>query len=97
MKGYIREHVCRTQLLLFSMRTMKKLLVPPGLASIPEDDDFTFISGSSSPSYTPPLTPLATPHDSPSRLSLASGNDLEMVASDGIKFHTCSELLQAVR
>lgn len=79
------------------MRTMKKLLVPPGLASIPEDDDFTFISGSSSPSYTPPITPLATPHDSPSRLSLASGNDLEMVASDGIKFHTCSELLQAVR
>ncbi|KIR32865.1 hypothetical protein I352_04802 [Cryptococcus deuterogattii MMRL2647] len=28
-------------------------------------------------------------------MSLASGNDLEMVASDGIKFHTCSELLQA--
>lgn len=79
------------------MRTMKKLLVPPGLASIPEDDDFTFISGSSGLSDTPSLTPLATPHDSPSRLSLASGSDLEMVASDGIKFHTCSELLQAAR
>lgn len=75
---------------------MKMLLIPPGLAPIPENDndDFTFLSASSSPSDTPPLTPLATPHGSPNSMSLASGNDIEMVASDGIKFYTSSVLLQ---
>lgn len=78
---------------------MKMLLIPPGLAPIPEDDndDFTFLSASSSPSDTPPLTPLATPHGSPNSMSLASGNDIEMVASDGIKFYTSSVLLQGAR
>ncbi|OWZ57483.1 hypothetical protein J007_01376 [Cryptococcus neoformans] len=97
MKGDIKSACVPNSTVVFYRRTMKMLLIPPGLAPIPEDDNdnFTFLSGSSSPSDTPPLTPLTTPHGSPDSISLASGNDTEVVASDGIKFYTSPELLQA--
>lgn len=99
MKGDIKSACVPNSTAVFYRRTMKMLLIPPGLAPIPEDDsdNFTFLSGSSSPSDTPPLTPLTTPHGSPDSISLASGNDTEVVASDGIKFYTSPELLQAAR